>query len=54
MYPPRDDGPTALDGISDPAWNKNKDISDQMLSKVKRNNKIVVEFKGLSTISRTD
>ena len=54
VHPPREDGPTALDGISDTAWNKNKDMSDEMLSKVKRNNKIVVEFKGLSTISRTD
>ena len=54
VHPPREDGPTALDGVSDTAWNKNKDMSDEMLSKVKRNNKIVVEFKGLSTISRTD
>ena len=54
VHPPREDGPTALDGISDTAWNENKDMSDEMLSKVKRNNKIVVEFKGLSTISRTD
>ena len=31
-----------------------KDMSGELLSKVKRNNKIVVEFKGTSTISRTD
>jgi len=54
VHPPRNNGPTALDGISDTAWNKNKDMSDELLSKVKRNNKIMVEFKGSSTISRTD
>jgi len=54
VHPPRNNGPTALDGISDTAWNKNKDMSDELLSKVKRNNKIMIEFKGNSTISRTD
>ena len=54
VHPPRNNGPTALDGISDTAWNKNKDMSDELLSKVKRNNKIMIEFKGKSTISRTD
>ena len=54
VHPPRNNGPTALDGISDIAWNKNKDMSDEMLSKVKRNNKIMIEFKGSSTISRAD
>ena len=54
VHPPRNNGPTALDGISDTAWNKNKDMSDELLSKVKRNNKIMIEFKGASTISRTD
>jgi hypothetical protein len=54
VHPPRNNGPTALDGISDKAWNKNKDMSDEMLSKVKRNNKIMIEFKGFSTISRSD
>jgi hypothetical protein len=29
-------------------------MSGEMLAKVKRNNKIMVEFKGLSTISRAD
>ena len=33
---------------------KEKDMSGELLTKVKRNNKIVVEFKGTSTISRTD
>ena len=54
VHPPRNNGPTALDGISDTAWNKNKDMSDELLSKVKRNNKIMIEFKGSSTISRSD
>ena len=54
VHPPRNNGPTALDGISDIAWNKNKDMSDEMLSKVKRNNKIMIEFKGSSTITRSD
>ena len=31
-----------------------EDVSGEMLTKVKRNNKIMIEFKGSSTISRTD
>ena len=31
-----------------------KDMSGEILTKVKRNNKIMVEFKGSSTISRAD
>ena len=54
FHPPRESGPTALDGISDTAWKENKDMSGELLSKVKRQNKIMIEFKGLSTISRTD
>ena len=54
FHPPRENGPTALDGISDVAWKENKDMSGELLSKVKRQNKIMIEFKGLSTISRTD
>ena len=54
VHPPRNNGPTAMDGISDTAWNKNKDMSDELLSKVKRNNKIMIEFKGISTITRAD
>ena len=54
VHPPRNNGPTALDGISDTAWNKNKDMSDELLSKVKRNNKIMIEFEGISTITRAD
>ena len=54
VYPPRS-GPSLQDGfISATAWNEEKDMSGELLTKVKRNNKIVVEFKGTSTISRTD
>ena len=42
------------DGIGSTAWKEDKDMSGELLSKVDRQNKIVVEFKGLSTISRTD
>ena len=54
VHPPRNNGPTAMDGISDLAWKENKDMSGELLSKVQRNNKIMIEFKGSSTISRTD
>ena len=54
IYPPKNNGPTALDGISDLAWKENKDMSGELLSKVQRNNKIMIEFKVSSTISRTD
>ena len=54
FHPPRANEPTALDGISATKWKENKDMSGELLSKVKRSNKIMVEFKGLSTISRTD
>ena len=53
VHPPRN-GPTLSDGISDDMWRKQTDMSDQMLTKVKRNNKIFVEFNGKATISRTD
>lgn len=53
FYPPRE-GATAQDGISDTLWRQEKDMTGQLLSKVKRNNKIMVEFKGSATISRTD
>ena len=53
VYPPRK-GPTAIDGVSDVMWADKKDMSGELLSKVKRQNKIMVEFKGSATISRTD
>jgi len=51
---PGKEGPTALDGISDTAWKESRDMSGELLSKVKRQNKIVVEFKGTSSVSRSD
>ena len=53
VYPPKE-GPTASDGISSDIWKKNRDMSGELLTKVKRNNKIMVEFDGNATISRTD
>ena len=51
---PGKEGPTAMDGVSDVAFKENRDMSGELLSKVKRSNKIFIEFKGTSTISRTD
>jgi hypothetical protein len=53
VYPPRD-GATAQDGISDTMWREEKDMSGQLLTKVKRQNKIMIEFKGTSSITRAD
>ena len=53
VHPPRK-GATAQDGVSSNIWKKEKDMSDEMLTKVKRNNKIMIEFKGTGTISRLD
>ena len=53
IYPGRE-GPTALDGKSSSMWKEEKNMSGQMLTKVKRQNKIMVEFRGSSTVSRTD
>ena len=53
VYPGRT-GPTALDGRSSSMWKEEKDMSGQMLTKVKRQNKIMIEFRGSSTVSRTD
>ena len=53
VYPPRE-GATAQDGISDTMWREEKDMTGKLLTKVKRQNKIMIEFKGTSTISRTD
>jgi hypothetical protein len=52
-YPPKE-GPTALDGKSQNMWKEEKDMSGELIAKVKRQNKIMVEFKGSATISRTD
>ena len=53
VHPPRE-GATAQEGVSSDAWKKEKDMSGEMLTKVKRNNKIMIEFKGSATISRAD
>ena len=53
VHPPRE-GATAQDGMSSDIWKKEKDMSGEMLAKVKRNNKIMIEFKGSATISRLD
>ena len=54
IHPPRT-GPSLQDGfLSSDTWKEEKDMSGELLTKVKRNNKIMVEFKGSSTISRTD
>ena len=53
VHPPRK-GATAQDGVSSQIWKQEKDMSGEMLTKVKRNNKIMIEFKGTGTISRLD
>ena len=53
VHPPRN-GPTLSDGISGDMWRKQTDMSDQMITKVKRNNKIFVEFSGSASIVRAD
>ncbi len=54
IHPPRS-GPSLQDGfISESIWRETKNMSEELLTKVRRNNKIMVEFKGSSTISRTD
>ena len=53
-FPPKEGPSLIVNGISSTLWNEEKDMSVELLSKVKRQNKIVVEFKGNSTISRTD
>ena len=52
-HPPRE-GATARDGVSDNIWKEEKDMSGELLTKVKRNNKIMIEFTGSATISRAD
>ena len=51
---PGKEGPTGLDGVSDTPWKEDRDMSGELLSKVKRQNKIFIEFKGSSVINRTD
>ena len=53
VYPPKE-GPTAGDGISSSMWRESKDMSGELLTKLKRNNKIFVEFNGSASIVRAD
>ena len=53
IHPPKE-GPSAKDGIAKTAWKEEKNMTGELLTKVKRNNKIMIEFKGSATISRTD
>ena len=53
VHPPRT-GATAKDGISNEMWKQEKNMSDEMTAKVKRNNKIMIEFSGSTVISRAD
>ena len=53
VYPPRE-GSTAQEGISDTMWREQKDMTSELVTKVKRQNKIMIEFKGSSKITRTD
>ena len=53
VHPPRN-SVSISDGISSDMWRAQKDMSDEMLTKVKRNNKIMVEFSGSANIVRAD
>ena len=53
VHPPRN-STSASDGISSDMWRAQKNMSDEMLTKVKRNNKIFVEFSGSANIVRAD
>ena len=54
VYPPRERIPTVLDGVSKEMWVKKKDMTDQLLTKVRRENRIMVELSGAATVSRLD
>ena len=53
VHPPRNNV-SISDGISSDMWRAQKNMSDEMLKKVKRNNKIFVEFSGSANIVRAD
>ena len=53
VHPPRNTASLA-DGTSSEIWRSQTDMSDQMLTKVQRNNKIMVEFNGSASIVRGD
>ena len=51
-YPPKEGPNMFTDGVGSSAWKENRDMTNELLSKVKRQNKIVVEFNVTTTISR--
>ena len=53
VHPPRNNV-SASDGINSEMWRAQKNMSDEMLTKVNRNNKIFVEFNGSANIVRAD
>ena len=53
-FPPKDGPSLTKDGIASTAWKENKDMTGELLSKVDRQNKIVVEFDVTTSISRLD
>ena len=53
-FPPREGPSMKNDGIASLAWKENKDMTGDLLSKVDRQNKIVVEFNVTTTFSRLD
>lgn len=53
-FPPKKSPSLTVNGISNAAWKEERNMSGELLSKVERQNKIFVEFKGASTISRSD
>ena len=55
VYPPRTTSPTLLThGLNSRLWKEEKDMSGELIPKVKRQNKIVVESNGSVTVSRLD
>ena len=54
VHPPRNESSLQDGFISKTAFSDKKDMTDQLLRKVKRQNKIMVEFNGSATISRLD
>jgi len=51
VYPPRDNKPTIVDGLSSQAFTY-ADVSEKLNDKVKRNNKLVIETQGAVIITK--
>ena len=54
VYPPKKKASTSFGGVSKVMWKEEKDMSGELLTKVKRQNKIIVESSGSVTVSRLD